>query len=252
VRQISPDLEKEFTVMRVLAFSLLLALAPGATASAQSYEYQSFGCGAEGGMNSACGPQARNSFGDCGCNCGGNHAGGYGCCPRPACDGSIWTSTYYPRTNTLHLWDTYCAERAEKKFCGQEKCQLHSYHTQQPCLSCGGGYAPSMHLMNYSTPHSVPYPAPLASDRPTEIRQSPAPAADLPAQVPPPGQGHELDDSPLDAGEHRPLLAPDAVQLSPAENSTSPAPAPPQPKNDVAPSVAPELNLNNSGSPSPK
>lgn len=248
--------------MRVLACSLLLALAPWATASAQSsvpnmaYGYEGYGYGAGCGMNSACGPQARNAFGDCGCNCGGTHAGGYGCCPRPACDGSVWTSTYYPRTNTLHLWDTYCAERAATKFCRQERCQLHSYHTQQPCLSCGGGQAPSMHLMNYSTPQSVPYPAPLASDQPSfQQRPSPAPAAgpaELPAQQLPPSFGHELDDSPLDAGDHHPLLSPDAVQLSPAESSAPPAPPAPQPRNDLAPSVSPELNLNNSGTPAQK
>ncbi len=249
--------------MRVLAYSLLLTLVPWAAASAQSsvpnmaYEYEGYGYGAGGGMNHACGPQARNPFADCGCNCRDTHAGGYGCCPRPACDGSVWKSTYYPRTNTLHLWDTYCAERAEKKFCRHEKCQLHSYHAQQPCLGCGGGSSPGMHLMNYSGPQSVPYPAPLSSDQPSmQFRPAPAPAAELPAQELPPALGHEFDDSPLDAGGHPPLLAPDAVQLSPVESAAPPAPPKPQPGSDVAPSVAPsiapELNLNNSGTPSRK
>lgn len=212
---------------------------------------------------SACGPQAHNAFSACGCSGCGHHAGGYGCCPKPACDGSIWTATYYPRSRNLHLWDTYCADTTPCPHTGHDmnglfhntfgpchkwanrgcqggQCQLHSYHRQNHMAMPVGYASGGMHL----DPAMMPYTQPEASAAPNEQEQpesAPAPPATEENDTPP------AEEQPPVPMEGSPLLSPDAVQLAPAINDpASSAPAhldgPPAPTtNDAVDAPAPRL-----------
>lgn len=195
--------------------------------------------GAGCGHGSACGPQAYNAFSACGCNGCGRHAGGYGCCPKPACDGSIWTSTLYPRTNNLHLWDTYCAETApcaRRRRHHHQQCQLHSYH-RQPQFTMPVSYASGgIHLDPAAIPHMEPEAA-VAPAAPA-VEEAPAPenlqeAAPAPPAVPRAEPALEAPAAPP-APPAAPLLSPDAVELTPAVEGPAGLDAPPAPTADNA------------------
>lgn len=207
------------------------------------------GCG-HGHHYSACGPQAYNAFAACGCSACGTHAGGYGCCPKPACDGSIWTSTYHPRSRNLHLWDTYCADTTPCPYTGHDMnglfhnafgpchkwahrgcrhghCQLHSYH-RQPHLAMPVGYA---HGGGYANPASVPHMMPEA---PAVPHQEALPEG---APIAPPSQ--PADSAPAEpqapeAEQAAPLLSPDAIELAPATLGPAGLDQPPAPAEDNA------------------
>jgi len=195
--------------------------------------------GAGCGHGSACGPQAYNAFSACGCNGCGRHAGGYGCCPKPACDGSIWTSTLYPRTNNLHLWDTYCAETApcaRRRRHHQQQCPLHSYHRQpqftMPVSYASGGiqldpaHIPHMEPAEAVTPNvpaTQPPPEPANNHNAEDALPTPAPQPALEAPAAPPAPP---------APPAAPMLSPDAVELTPAEEGPAGLDAPPAPPSD--------------------
>ena len=206
-----------------------------------------------------CGPHAYNAFSACGCSGCGTHAGGYGCCPKPACDGSIWTSTYYPRSRNLHLWDTYCADttpcpytghdmkglyhtvfgpchKHAKRGCRQGHCQLHSYHRQpqftMPVSFASGG----IHLDPAAIPHMEPEAA-VAPAAPA-VEEAPAPenlqeTAPAPPAVPRAEPALEAPAAPP-APPAAPLLSPDAVELTPAVEGPAGLDAPPAPTADDA------------------
>ncbi len=228
--------------MRVLACTLFVGVAlSAATTQAQhlrpeaSPEFSGYGYGGPCGHGSACGPFARNPFAHCGCSCNGTHAGGYGCCPKAACDGSIWTASYHGRSHNLHLWDTYCAETARARRCHRDECPLHSYHQQQPSLNYYGGYGPNMHHIQYSSPSMVPYPAPAPTD---SHQHDPSDKSPM-----------EPGDSPLDdrlGGQ--PLISPDAIELSPVDDAPANPLFNPSERVERVPDSAPELQFEKAGS----
>ena len=191
--------------------------------------------------SSACGPHAYNAFSACGCNGCGTHAGGYGCCPKPACDGSIWTSTYYPRSRNLHLWDTYCAETAPcrkhgRRGCHHGHCNLHSYHRQpqftMPVSYASGGIQLDPAAIPHMEPEGAVAPAaPAVEQAPLpEVPQEDAPA---PPAEPPAEPALEAPAAPP-AAPAAPLLSPDAVELTPAVEGPAGLDAPPAPTTDGA------------------